>query len=87
MSGNISLEAPWWAPEPWKANAFAVCGDRPRTRVTLQQGKFVATKLNKNGKEEMLMSKRGTTVELHPDRVAVIDNKGRSQTFDSPWKL
>ncbi len=85
VGDNTSLDAPWWAPEPWKEQAFTVCGNRPRTRVTFNLGKFSA--VNLNGKGETLMTKRANAIEIHPDRVAVIDSKGRAQNFDSPWKL
>ena len=81
---ETSSEAPWWAHDTMKADAFAICGDRPRTSLKWHGGRLVITDA---GTSKILFDKRSTTASIHGSVVNLYAKNSKIETLRPPWSI
>lgn len=81
---DASSEAPWWAHDTMKADAFAICGDRPRTSLKWHGGRLVITDA---GTSKILFDKRSTTASIHGSVVNLYAKNSKIETLRPPWSI
>lgn len=89
VPGTKSYEAPWWVPmENSKESIFsAVCGDRPRTKMSWKGNKLFIYKLSVSDKKSLPIvwqRKAPLGVQVRSNSISVNTNQG-SKTWKAPW--
>jgi hypothetical protein len=84
LGDGISFIAPWWAPESLKKEAFVVCGDRPRFRLTLTEGRLSAFLVDGNG-SRLQWTRPAINARVGADKIIIFDSKDASAMVEPPW--
>ena len=86
MLGGVdaAFEAPWWANDSFKADAFAICGERPRTALRWIGGRLIVTDI---GTSKVLLDNRATTAAVHASIVNLYAKNSKIETLRSPWSM
>lgn len=70
------MEAPWWAPDPYKATAFRLfCGSRARSRLDWSKGKLAYFRSIEQEKDTW--QRRAFSVQVEEDRIVLLNKKGK----------
>jgi small-conductance mechanosensitive channel len=81
---DASSEAPWWAHDTMKADAFVICGDRPRTSLKWHGGRLVIADAETS---KILFDKRSTTASIHGSVVNLYAKNSKIETLRPPWSI
>lgn len=81
---DATFDAPWWANDSLKADAFAICGERPRTSLKWNGGRLVISDLETS---KVLLDKRSTTASVHGSVVNLYAKNSKIETLRSPWSM
>ena len=79
-------EAPWFAPNEYKKQAFIICGARSRVRIENQNGKLVWTRADEYAEPDVL-SKGFHHAAIASDNLSVVDKRGKLSTAEAPWYM
>jgi hypothetical protein len=85
---EATMDAPWIAPLVIKESAFAaICGSRPRTRLSWVNGKLSAYSLI-GSDARMLWSKRASAATVSTSKISLQGKNGEDVGMvEAPWSL
>jgi hypothetical protein len=81
---DVLFDAPWWANDALKTDAFAICGERPRTSLKWNSGRLVVTDIDAS---KVLFDKRSTTASVHGSVINLYSKNSKIETLRSPWSM
>jgi DNA repair exonuclease SbcCD ATPase subunit len=86
---QAKFEAPWWAPQAAKKQAFkSICGERLRTRLDLHGDKVTIYALNNDSYSESIRSGRiGFGLRCGYDKLIIKNKRGSFEEVVAPWSL
>ena len=94
---DLYLEAPWWAPWPYKARAFSVICGNNRTRTAVEWIPFDKKRMNRRLTLHALDSDRSEVIRRDKRRlssarfsmqhIVTVDQHGSTDDIPAPWTL
>jgi hypothetical protein len=83
------FEAPWWAPQAAKKQAFtSICGERIRTRLEFQGDKVTIYALHNDSPSESIRSGRiGFGLRCGYEKLIIKNRRGSFEEAHAPWSL
>ena len=90
-------EAPWWAPDPFKSQTFAVICGSHRTRTVVEwenadkkgRRRLSMLALTEDGEAVVIYTakKRLSSAIIYAQQITTVDQKGITENITAPWLL